>query len=72
MFIGYHISDDGESVPMSTAPTKELAQASAIRRVLSLGITFGEIGAQESELADHEFETLTGILDKWFAEKGIN
>lgn len=70
-FIGYHIDDCGEGVPVSTGATKEAAMTKAIQRVLGLGISFGEIGAQHRDLTDSEFASLTKTLDDWFAAKGV-
>jgi hypothetical protein len=76
VYVGYSIDDyDGKSVPVSTGSTKDeamgRAMGRAITRVLGLGITDGSIGVQECDLTDAEGERLTGLLDAWFAKKGV-
>lgn len=74
MFVGFVTDgfDPDDRTPVSTGTTRDDAQALAIRRVLSLGITTGEITVvRQTQLTPAEFEKLRATLDAWFAEKGI-
>lgn len=67
-FIGYHVDDYREDgVPVSTGTTADEARSSAIRRILSLGVTFGGIAVQSNDtLSASEFAELGAKLDDWF------
>lgn len=71
-FVGYHIDDYREDgVPVATGATKAECFGLAAQRVLSLGITFGEIGVQKNDkLTAEQFKDLTKLLDDWFKSKG--
>lgn len=74
-FIGFAVDgyNPEKRAPVSTGATRDEAQSSAIRRVLSLGITDGSIEiVKQDKLTADEFGEMRDILDAWFAEKGIH
>lgn len=72
-FIGYHIDDDGIGCPIATGQTKDEAMEKTIKRILGIGVTWGEIAVREKpELSDEDFATVTLITDEWAKSHGVD
>ena len=73
-FLGFAVDgyDVDEKTPVSHGATRDEAEASAIRRVLSLGIVDGLIQViPQPQLSAEDFAAIGAHLDQWFAKKGI-
>jgi hypothetical protein len=71
-WVGYHIGDEDDSIPVATGATKDEARGKAVRRILAGGVSYGMVGAQERpELSAEEFATLTKVVDDFHTERGI-
>jgi hypothetical protein len=75
MWVGYHIDgwDRSKSIPIALGETKDEALGLAIQRVLGLGITDGEVGAEDKTgtLTDEEFLKLGEVLEAFAAKHGL-
>lgn len=71
-YIGFHVFDDDDNVPIATANTRDECMSKTIRRALGTGIVDGGLAVKlRNDLSPQEFAKVSEVVDNFFKEKGV-